>query len=197
MANSGDGGETFGEPAPILETWGPINTTSANGNFAIAYRVGDETNQQLAVATTSDNGQTWASTIASGNVPVYFDPDKGPGIGMSSDNAIDLVFYAMDNPAADCVLTIERWQETVPFGRVDPCTYNVFYTFSSDGGLSFADPIQLNQEPVHGDEFTLFEGASRPGSHLSVASGDEFAYPIWIGTPGDGNTQMYTAKIER
>ncbi|MFQ5616463.1 MAG: hypothetical protein ACE5GO_08395, partial [Anaerolineales bacterium] len=54
MANSTDGGESFGEPAPILETWGPINTTSSNGQFAIVYRTGTEETQQLAVAATSD-----------------------------------------------------------------------------------------------------------------------------------------------
>jgi hypothetical protein len=197
MATSIDGGVTFGEPTPILETWGPINTTSANGNFAIAYRVGDETNQQLAVATTSDNGRTWTSTIASGNVPLYFDPHKGPGIGISPDNAIDLVFYAKDNPNANCMLTIESWRQTLFDSWVDSCTYNVYYTSSSDGGLSFAEPIQLNQEPIHGDDFARFWGVSQPGSHLAVASGDEFAYPIWIGTPENGRTQLYTAKIER
>ncbi|MGZ9166527.1 MAG: hypothetical protein ACXW4U_15260 [Anaerolineales bacterium] len=197
MANSSDGGVTFGEPTPILETWGPINTTSANGNFAIAYGLGDETNQQLAVASTSNNGQTWTSTIASGDVSLYFDPDKGPGIGMSSDNAIDLVFYAKDNPDANCILTIESWQQTLFGGRVDPCTYNVFYTFSSDGGLSFAEPIQLNQQPIRGDDFARFQGVLQPGSHLAVASGGEFAYPIWVGTPETGQTQIYTAKIER
>lgn len=188
MANSSDGGSTFGEPAPILETWGPINTTSANGNFAIAYRVGDETSQQLAVATTSDNGQTWASTIASGNVPLYFDPEKGPGIGMSADNTIDLVFYAKNSPNENCIRTT---------GEVDPCTYNVYYTSSSNGGLSFAEPIQLNQQPIQGKDFTRFFGDSQPGSHLAVASGSEFAYPMWIGTPETGKTQIYTAKIER
>jgi len=188
MANSSDGGSTFGEPAPILKTWGPINTSSANGNFAVAYRVGDETNQQLAVATTSDNGQTWSSTIASGNVPLYFDPDKGPGIGMSADNTIDLVFYAKDNPDANCVLTT---------GAVDPCTYNVYFTSSSDGGLSFAEPIQLNQQPIRGKDFARFYGVSQPGSHLAVASDNEFAYPIWVGTPETGQTQIYTAKIQR
>jgi hypothetical protein len=197
MASSSDGGTTFGVPAPILETWGPINTTSANGVFAIAYRVGDETNQHLAVATTSDNGQTWTSTIASGDVPLYFDPDKGPGIGMSSDNSIDLVFYAMDDPDENCSLTIESWRQTLFNRRIDPCTYNVYYTLSSDGGLSFAEPLQLNQQPIRGKDFARFQGASRPGSHLAVASTDEFAYPIWIGTPDTGKTQIYTAQIER
>jgi hypothetical protein len=197
MANSTDGGVTFGEPTPILETWGPINTTSAKGKFAIAYRVGNATDQQLAIATTSNNGQTWTSSKASGNVPLYSDPGKGPGIGMSTDNTIDLVFYAMDNPDENCLLTLEGWRETLFSGRTDPCTYHVYYTFSNDGGLSFAEPIQLNQQPIRGNDFARFEGVSRPGSHLAVASGIEFAYPIWIGTPETGKTQIYTAKIER
>jgi hypothetical protein len=197
MANSTDGGETFGEPAPILETWGPINTSSANGNFAVAYRAGNEGSQQLAVATTSDNGQTWTSTIASGNVPLYFDPSKGPGIGMADDNTIDLVFYGMDHPAQDCTLTLESWRQTLFDLRVDPCTYNVYYTSSSDGGLSFAAPVRLNQQPVRGKDFARFDGVSEPGSHLAIASENEFAYPMWIGTPENGKTQIYTAKIER
>ena len=188
MANSSDGGITFEEPVPILETWGPINTSSANGNFAIAYQVGDGTNQQLAVATTSDNGQTWTSTIASGSVPLYLDSEKGPGIGMSDDNTIDLVFYAKSDPNQECILTA---------GGVDPCTYNVYYTLSSDSGLSFAEPIQLNEQSIEGRDFARFYGLSQPGSHLAVASGDEFAYPMWIGTPENGKTRIYIAKIER
>jgi hypothetical protein len=73
----------------------------------------------------------------------------------------------------------------------------VYYTFSNDGGQSFAEPIQMNQQPIQGKDFMRFEGVSGPGSHLAVASGSEFAYPIWIGTPGSGKTQIYTAKIKR
>ena len=82
-------------------------------------------------------------------------------------------------------------------GGVDPCTYNVYYTSSSDSGLSFAEPIQLNQQSIEGKDFARFYGLSEPGSQLAVASGDEFAYPMWIGTPENGKTQIYIAKIER
>jgi len=197
MANSMDGGVTFGEPSPILETWGPINTTSVNGKFAIAYRVGDETDQQLAVAVTSDNGQTWRSTIVSGNVPLYFESDKGPGIGIASDGTIDLVFYAHDSGSLDCVLNVESWRETIASGRIDPCEYNVFYTFSQDGGLSFSEPVKLNTQPIYGEDFPRVMGISQVGSHLSVASSIDFAYPIWVGTPETGKTQVYAARIER
>ncbi|MFN2151745.1 MAG: hypothetical protein ACK2T5_09125 [Anaerolineales bacterium] len=197
MANSTDGGETFGEPTPILKTWGPINTASANGDFAIAYRVGDETNQQLAVATSADNGQTWSSTIASGDVPLYFDPDHGPGLGMAPDGTIDLVFYAQTAASPDCVLNLDAWRETLGSGRVDSCEYDVYYTYSQDSDRSFANPVRLNSQPIRGDDFTRFNGASQVGSHLVVASGEDYAYPVWVGTPGVGRTQIYMAKMER
>jgi hypothetical protein len=116
---------------------------------------------------------------------------------MNSDNTIDLVFYAKDSPAENCTLTIETWQETRFKDRIDPCTYNVYYTFSDDIGLSFAGPIQLNQEPIHGADLVRLQGTSQIGSNLAVASGNEFAYPVWIGTPETGKTQIYTAKIQR
>jgi hypothetical protein len=197
LANSKDGGETLDEPTPIFETWGPINTASQNGAFVIAYRTGVEDNQQIAVATTLDNGATWQSSIASGNLPLYFEADKGPGIGVAPDGTIDLVFYAHDSSSTDCTLNIESWQETLPFGRVDPCEYNVYYTYSRDGGLTFAEPIKLNQRSIRGDDFIRFQGASQVGSHLSVASAIDFAYPTWIGTPTTGKTQVFGIKIER
>jgi hypothetical protein len=82
-------------------------------------------------------------------------------------------------------------------GRIDPCVYDVYYTFSKDGGLSFAEPVKLNGHPIQGEDFARFGIPSSAGSHLSVASGDMYAYPIWIGTPQTGKTQIYSAKIER
>jgi hypothetical protein len=197
MANSTDGGETFGEPTPILETWGPINSTSAIGKFAIVYRTGSEDLQKLAVATTSDNGQTWTSAIASSNLPLYFDVEVGPGIGMTSDGTIDLVFYVHDPESLDCILDIQTWQEVGPWGRVDPCNYNVYYTYSPDGGLSFIQPERLNDKLVEGESLARVEGSSSAGSHLAVASSDDYAYPIWIGTPSKNKTQVYIVQITR
>ncbi|MBU1660895.1 MAG: hypothetical protein KKD28_05420 [Chloroflexi bacterium] len=197
MANSTDGGETFGEPTPILKTWGPINSTSANGEFALVYRTGSEAAQNLAVATTSDSGQTWTSSIASGGVPLYFDVDNSPGIGISPDGTIDLVFYAHDPGSLDCVLDIQSWQEIVQWGRIDPCKYNVYYTYSKDGGLTFSDPVRLNGQPVEGESLARYEGRSGVGGSLAVASTNSYAYPVWVGTPGVEKTQVYTIQIKR
>jgi hypothetical protein len=197
MANSLDGGVTFGEPTSILKTWGPINSVSANGVFAIAYRTGTEGEQQVAVATTSNQGKNWNSTIASGGLPLHFEADKGPGIGIASDGTIDLIFYAREGGGEDCFQTIESWQETLPFGRIDPCEYNVFYTYSNADTLAFAELVKLNDQPIRGEDFVRFNGASQVGTHLSVVSHEDYAYPIWIGTPSLSRTQVFGLRIER
>ena len=196
MANSTDGGANFGPPTPILETWGPINTTSANGKFAIAYRVGAEDMQQLAVATTADNGQTWNSAIASGDIVLRLDPDHGPGIDMAPNGTVDVTFLAHDANSYDCVMNIESWRETIRWGQVDPCDYKAYFTTSKDGD-SFSTPITLNAKPIDGESLVRFDGRSALGSHLAVASSDEFAYPVWIGTPSQGKTQVHMVQIER
>ena len=197
MAHSTDGGTTFDEPVVILETWGPINSASANGQYAIVYRVGTESTQQLAVAVSSDNGQSWTSSIANGNIPVYFDTTKSPGINIASDGTIDMLFYAHDGDLAGCVQNIEMWRNTFWSENIDTCNYNVYYTYSSDSGATFSQPIKLNQTLVKGESFTRFNGTSSIGSHLSITSTDDVVYPIWIGTPADEKTQVFTVRIDR
>ena len=116
---------------------------------------------------------------------------------MAPNGIIDLVFYAHDSGSKDCVLNIESWQQTLPFGRVDPCEYNVYYTYSKDGGLTFAEPVKLNERSIRGDDFIRSRGGSQVGSHLAVASANEFAYPTWIGTPTPGKTPVFGVKINR
>ncbi len=197
MANSNDGGETFGEPTPILETWGPIKATSSNGIYAIAYRIGTEEVQKLAVATTSDNGNTWNSSIASGNIPMYFDADHGPGLAIAPDGSIDMVFIVHDPNSLDCVLNIQKWKEFSFGGQRDLCSYNIYYTHSKDDGRSFSEPVQINDQLILGESLASFEGHSTFGSHLEIASNIDYAYPVWIGTPEDGKTQVYTVQIKR
>lgn len=199
MANSTNWGKSFAKPAPILETWSPINTAFANGQFAIIYRTGTEDAQKLAVAVTADNGQSWVSTIVSDEILPYINtynfPNlgtaKAPGISMSPNGTIDVVFYAY---AAN---SNENQPEAFTPGQIDTCSYNVFYTFSKDGGQTFSQPIQLNDDPIRGEDFMRIEGASQIGSHLAIASTDNYAYPIWIETPETSKTQIFTVQISR
>ncbi len=195
MARSSDSGQSFDEPAPILKTWGPIQATSAAGKLAVAYRTGTEESQHLAVAVTTDEGRSWTSALANGEIPLYFDPDHGPGIGISPDGTIDLLFLAHDSASLDCVLDIEGWQ-ALQQGRVDPCLYNLYYTYSTDG-LNFSPPARLNSQPIQGESLPRLEGRSAVGSLLAITSANGEAYAAWIGTPQEETTQVYMVRIRR
>lgn len=197
MANSTDGGDTFGEPTPISKTWGPISVASANGLFALAYRTGDATSQHLAVATTSNNGQTWTSIIASADLPLLFDADHAPIISLAPNGTLDLAFYAHTGDSTDCVQTLSSWQNSLLSFAADTCQYNVYYTFSKDRGQTFSEPLQLNPTPIRGEDFPSFGGLLLTNTYLSLASSDTYAYPLWVGTPEVGKTQVFTIKIKR
>jgi hypothetical protein len=122
---------------------------------------------------------------------------KSPAISIAPNGTLDLAFYAHTSDSTTCLLDVESWRSGLPSGRVDSCEYNVFYTYSKDGGLTFASPLKVNQEPIRGEDFVRYTGDSELGSPLAVSSSNDFAYPIWIGTPQVSKTQVFTAKIAR
>ena len=189
LAASTDGGQTLSPPQPIAETWGPINATSSNSRYAIITRTGSETELQLVVAISADNGRSWSSSLASGDIPVTFDPDKAPGISIAPNGTIDVVFYAAQT--ADCVQTPAGWRETLNFPYVDSCLYDLYYTFSQDNGQTFSQPLQLNDSTIAGEGFVGVNGRSQAGAP-AIAATDEAAHPAWI----DGG-QLYTLRLER
>jgi hypothetical protein len=197
IATSSDGGENFSTPSRIAETWGPINTASQGNNYYIVYRPGTEQAQELALAYSDNNGRTWRSTLINSNIPLTFEVDKAPGIGVAPDGTIDVLFYAPAEGAAGCALDLQRWQEALEAGWSDTCTYNVYYSYSQDGGQSFSEPLRLNESPIQGNRFVQIANFSLPGSHMGIASTDAAAYPIWIDSQGTQGTQAFTRRLER
>ena len=57
--------------------------------------------------------------------------------------------------------------------------------------------MRLDDAPIVGARFVRFDGYSRPGEYLGMASTDRYAYPIWIDTQGDAGTQAAMARVER
>lgn len=194
MATSDDGGRSFGPPQQLAETWGPISATSENGRYYLTYRTGSETAPELVLATSNDHGQSWQTTQFNDNVALNFDTDKAPGLDVAPNGTIDLMFYA---PAESCERTLAEWGEQLGAGNlVDRCTYDIYYTYSKDDGRSFSQPLKLNETAVVGEQFIQAGGLSQPGTHMSMASTDATAYPLWIATEGAG-TQAMTVRIER
>jgi hypothetical protein len=77
------------------------------------------------------------------------------------------------------------------FPYIDSCLYDLYYTFSQDGGQPFSQPLQLNDSTIAGEGFMVVNGRSQVGAP-AIAATDEAAYPAWI----DGG-QLYTLRLER
>jgi len=195
VATSDDGGETFSALRQITETWGIISTAAYNGIYYVLYRRGAKQAQELAVAISQDGRATWESSLVSGDIPLYFDLDKAPGVNIAPDGTLDVVFYAHGEDAPACI-DLEAFRKRREEGWVDACVYDVYYTFSTDGGQTFSLPLKLNEKPIVGSRFVRIQGSSRPGD-IGMASTNEYAYPTWIDTRGTDGTQAYTVRIER
>jgi hypothetical protein len=194
LALSDDGGETFGEPVQIASTWGLINSTFRNGVYYLLYRGGSAFDQSLMLARSEDGGLSWEATPVSGNISLAADFETGAGLGVSPDGTVDIVFYTPQD--SSCALDQEQWRNSFLGPWTDTCLYNVYHTFAPDGGARFVPPIRLNEAPIRGDMFLHLNGRSTMGSHLSVASTDEAAFPVWIGTDR-GESVLMTARIDR
>jgi hypothetical protein len=196
-ATSTDGGESFATPRQIATTWGAITGQTHQGNDYVLFRAGSEQSQQLVLARSADGGANWSATRVNGEIPLAFDVDKGPGFAIAPDGTLDILFYAHADPASPCVLQPAGWPQALRTGRTDTCRYNVYYTFSRDGGQSFSQPLQLNEAPIAGERFSRRNGFSWPGSPMGMASTDRYAYPIWLDTAGERGSQAWTVRIER
>ena len=190
MSTSADGGSTFSPPTRIGETWGPLSAAANNnGRYALTLRTGTESEQQLVVAVSDDNGRSWHSTIASGDIPLTFDVEQGPALSVTDNGIVDLIFYAAET--ADCSPSLEEWRFGSRFSYENSCTYNLYYSYSTDGGESFSQPIPLNDTVIQGNEFAIVDGRSQTGSP-SLATTNEAAYAVWI-----QGGQVYLSRIER
>ena len=196
VATSSDKGQTFSAAKQIAETWGGISTAYQSGDYYIFYRRGTEGSQELVVAISRDGGSTWTTSSVSRDLPLYFDIDKAPGVNVAPNGTIDVMFYAHGEGAPGCI-DVPAFRKRRDQGWIDQCIYDVYYTFSKDGGQTFHVPIKLNGAPILGSRFLRTRGVSRPGEYMGMASANESAYPIWIDTQGTEGTQAYTVQIER
>jgi len=123
----------------------------------------------------------------------YAPSAPAPAIDVAPNGTVDLLFYAAMTHCTD----IEAYRREVPHW-LDPCPYNVYYTFSKDGGKGWTAPRQLNEQPIEGKKAVQVpSGQSRLGEYVGMASTDRYAYPLWIDTQGTGGTQANTVRIER
>ena len=155
---TGNGGGTGPETGV---GWTPAG--GAHGTFVAAYSATPSSsstsgNQQVVVQRSTDNGQNWTD-------PVVIE-DSDPSQGYTS-------FYPQLNVApngrVDVVWNDNRSQTNDHF--------QVYYTYSTDGGTTWAHNVQMTDQPINFDFGISYRGDIRqpPG----VASGDLYAMVGW------------------
>ncbi len=200
IASSKDSGKTFSSPYRIGESWGMISTAYANGIYYVVTRYAsyDTGEASLILLQSKNNGLSWTIANINRNIKLYsgFPYEVIPGLSVTPDGTVDVIFYGQSN-APECISV------PAPMSRewTDNCNYNVYYTSSKDDGARikiFAEPKQLNEEPIIGSKFVHIYGTTFPGWFIGIASTNEAAYPVWISNrEGVEGTQAYMMKIER
>jgi hypothetical protein len=190
VATSIDDGKTFSAPQRIGETWGATSAVATPGAYHVFFQSGPQQQQALTEATSRDGGKTWSSAVVSQDIPLYAGSAPAPGVGVAPDGTLDITFYAATQPCTN--LEARSRAEVERQGWLDTCDYDVYYSFSRDGGQSWAQPKKLNGQPIMGQEFVQFQGYSMAGQFIGTASTDKYAYPVWI-----EGTQARTTRIQR
>jgi hypothetical protein len=177
LATSPDRGATFSEPRLIGPSRGAPSAVCHGGGYYVVY----EEAERMVAAVSEDGGRTWSRHVVSGDLVLHPALNPAPGVGVSPNGTVDVVFYNPTTP--DCFdfatrFGFDRWSGEQQF--VDGCTYDVFYAHSRDGCRTWSEPLRLNERPIEGREFLLFQNASRPGEYVGMASTDRHAHPVWI-----------------
>ncbi len=212
VASSEDSGKTFSKPKKLNygagfatggESWGGITTAYTNGIYYVLTRqVAPPAGRMGLVLLSSSNNGRWSFTRVNGDLELYtsFPYEVTPGLSVTADGMIDIVFYAQTN-APDCISVPTQYAVALPIEWADKCSYNVYYTYSKNEGKIppvFTEPRQLNDEPIVGSQFVRIFNVTSPGEAIGIASTNDAAYPVWIGNRADvEGTQAYMMKIAR
>ena len=198
VVTSPDRGKTFSRPTTIGLGWALEGTASGASNDYVAYFGGPQQAEQVIVGASKDGDMTWQSSVASGAASLFYAPvAPAPAISVAPDGTVDLLYYAATGRCTEPA-AFQRGHPMDLLGRwLDPCSYNVYYTFSKDDGKHWLTPRQLNQQPLDGKGFVQIPaGRSRPGEYMGMASTNQYAYPLWIATNAAG-TVADTVRIQR
>lgn len=192
LASSSDGGASFGERREIAETWGPINAMAHEGIYYLLYRAGFGAEQQMAVAVSSDGGETWQASVASGDLSLSYGFDHLSGFDIAPDGTLDIAFYAPEGDAETCSLNRQEWINRFRGETSDTCLYHLYYTYSQDSGQTFSEPIRLTDAPL--------SATNTPGHNslaVALSSTDRDAHVIWNEALDKGGSQVVGVRIER
>jgi hypothetical protein len=199
LATSRDGGKTYDKqaiftgPAPTANadwTWVPRGAIDRkSGTMYVVWENMSSADDPVEISTirSVDGGRTWSAPLkANDAVPArkWNYPEMFPSISVAPSGRVDLAWYD---------------------GRNDPTfiegarKYNfqdVYYTYSTDGGLSWAPNVRLNDRAINRQFGPSSQGGIR--GPLGLASLDAGAYAAWDdsrnGSPTDATQDIYFTR---
>ncbi len=132
--------------------------------------------QDVSFCKSSDGGQTWSMPVALNAFPGSDRPQVFPTIACASNGREDVFWY----------------DESAGSGNDD--WTDLFYTYSTDFGVTWSSPVPVNSTPWHNESGNNF-GAPHQGDYIDAttttatlnayAAAASFADPTAIGTGAD------------
>jgi hypothetical protein len=170
FAKSTDGGVTFNSAKPITSLFREVN-------FESGYRK----NSFPALAVSPVNGNVadvFSAFTAPGGTKVLFTQSTNGGSSFSNPFTLVDVFGGVQffpAVAFDDAGTIHAsWFDTRNSGSAQAAKFDVYATFSSDNGATFAPNARVTPTPVFAGKFNSFIG-----DYSGIAAAGGFAHPVW------------------
>jgi hypothetical protein len=170
LVKSTDGGMTFNSAKPVT------------GLFReVIFRSGYRKNSFPALAVNPVNGNVadvFSAFTSPGGTKVLFTQSTNGGSTFSKPFTLVDVFGGVQffpAVAFDAQGTINAsWFDTRNSGPVQAAEFDVYATFSSDNGATFAPNARVTPTPVFVGKFNPFIG-----DYSGIAAGGDFAHPVW------------------
>ena len=199
LATSRDGGRTYDKqaiftgPAPTANadwTWVPRGAIDReNGSMYVVWENMSSAEDPVEISTirSTDGGRTWSAPVkANDAVPArkWNYPEMYPTISVAPNGRVDVAWYdGRDDP-------------TFVDGARKYNFQDVYYTFSVDGGVSWARNVKLNDRAINRQFGPSSQGGIR--GPVGLASLDGGAYGAWDdsrnGTSSDATQDIYFTR---
>jgi len=138
-----------------------------------------KTKFNVYLSRSTDNGETWQSPVELSKEPTDGPIDQFyPSITVNPDGIVIVAWYEQKND---------------PINQY-PTDYVIAY--SKDGGVTFSEPIKINQESTKFTTVGLKNNKFGIGEYNQIVATQHYAIPFWCdGRLNNGDLNVYCAKV--